>query len=311
MTKKATREACGEALRDFADTYDYVVLDADLAEATKTTIFKKTYPNRFFDTGIAEGNMMGVAAGLASTGKTVFAASFAMFAAGRAYEQIRNMIAYPHLNVKIIGSHAGITVGEDGATHQCLEDLSLMRGLPDMVVICPADAVETKAAVEFAINYDGPVYLRFSRLATEQVFDEETFHFELGKGQLLCRGTDITLISTGIMAVETIEAAKMLEAENIHATVISMSSIKPIDEDLILQCAKETGAVLTVEDHSITGGLGSAVAEVLSEKAPTPLRRIGVENVFGQSGKPADLLKLFHMTPKDIAYAAKDLIRAK
>lgn len=311
MTKKATREAYGEALRDFADTYDYVVLDADLAEATKTNLFKKAYPNRFFDTGIAEGNMMGVAAGIASTGKTVFASSFAMFAAGRAYEQIRNVIAYPHLNVKIGGTHAGITVGEDGATHQCIEDLSLMRTIPGMIVICPADAIETKAAVEFAIRYNGPVYLRFSRLASEQVFDEASFRFELGKGHVLREGSDVTLISTGIMAVDAMEAAKALEAENIRATVVSMSSIKPMDEELIVRCAKETGAVVTIEDHSVTGGLGSAVAEVLSEKAPTPLRRIGVQNVFGQSGKPADLLKLYHMMPQDIVNAAKDLVHTK
>lgn len=311
MTKKATREAYGEALRDFADTYDYVVLDADLAEATKTNIFKKAYPDRFFDTGIAEGNMMGVAAGIASTGKPVFASSFAMFAAGRAYEQVRNVIAYPHLNVKIGGTHAGITVGEDGATHQCLEDLSLMRGLPGMLVICPADAVEARATVEFAIKYEGPVYLRFSRLATEQVFDESTFRFELGKGHLLSQGSNVTLISTGIMAVETIEAVKALAMQNIHATHISMSSVKPIDEELIIRCAKETGAIVTIEDHSIIGGLGSAVAEVLSEKAPTPLRRIGVQNVFGQSGKPAELLKLYHMTPEDIVLAAKDVIACK
>lgn len=310
MTKKATREAYGEALCEFADSYDYVVLDADLVSATKTGMFKKAYPERFFDSGIAEGNMIGVAAGIASTGKTVFASSFAMFAAGRAYEQIRNTIGYPHLNVKIVGTHAGITVGEDGATHQCFEDLSLMRGIPGMAVICPADAAETRAAIEFALQYKGPVYLRFTRLATEAVFEGDVT-FELGKAKTLCEGNDVTLISTGIMAVTAMEAAKALENDGIRARVIDMASVKPLDKDAVICAAKETGAIVTIEDHSIVGGLGSAVAEVLAENAPAVLRRIGMQDVFGRSGKPAELLTIYHMTADDVIAAAKDAIAAK
>lgn len=311
MAKKATREAYGEALREFAEKYDYVVLDADLAEATKTGIFKKAYPDRFFDTGIAEANMISVAAGIASTGKTVFASSFAMFAAGRAYEQIRNSVGYPHLNVKIGATHAGITVGEDGATHQCLEDIALMRSIPGMVVINPADAVEARAAVEFAIQYKGPVYLRFCRLASEDIFDAETFKFELGKAQELKEGTDVTIITTGLMATASLEASEMLKAEGISARVINMASIKPIDEEIIVKASKETGAIVTVEDHSVIGGLGTAVADVLAEKAPAILRKIGAQDKFGRSGKPAELLKVYGMTAEDIAVAAKDAINNK
>ena len=311
MAKKATREAYGEALKEFAEKYDFVVLDADLAEATKTGIFKKAYPDRFFDTGIAEANMVSVAAGIASTGKTVFASSFAMFAAGRAFEQIRNSVAYPHLNVKIGATHAGITVGEDGATHQCLEDLALMRSIPGMVVINPADSVEARAAVEFAINYKGPVYLRFCRLASEDIFDAGTFKFELGKAQEIREGNDVTIISTGLMATASLEAAEMLKAEGINARVINMASIKPIDEDIIVKAAKETGAIVTVEDHSIIGGLGTAVADVIAEKAPATLRKIGVKDMFGRSGKPAELLKVYGMTAEDIKNAAKDAIKNK
>ena len=311
MAKKATREAYGEALKEFAEKYDFVVLDADLAEATKTGIFKKAYPDRFFDTGIAEANMIGVAAGIASTGKTVFASSFAMFAAGRAFEQIRNSVGYPHLNVKIGATHAGITVGEDGATHQCLEDLALMRSIPGMVVINPADSVEARAAVEFAINYKGPVYLRFCRLASEDIFDAETFKFELGKAQEIKEGNDVTIISTGLMATASLEAAEMLKAEGINARVINMASIKPIDEEIIVKAAKETGAIVTVEDHSVIGGLGTAVADVIAEKAPTTLRKIGVKDMFGRSGKPAELLKVYGMTAEDIKNAAKDAIANK
>ena len=311
MAKKATREAYGEALREFAEKYDYVVLDADLAEATKTGIFKKAYPDRFFDTGIAEANMISVAAGIASTGKTVFASSFAMFAAGRAYEQIRNSVGYPHLNVKIGATHAGITVGEDGATHQCLEDIALMRSIPGMVVINPADAVEAKAAVEFAIQYKGPVYLRFCRLASEDIFDAETFKFELGKAQELKEGTDVTIITTGLMATASLEASEILKAEGISARVINMASIKPIDEEIIVKASKETGAIVTVEDHSVIGGLGTAVADVLAEKAPAILRKIGVQDKFGRSGKPAELLKVYGLTAEDIAAAAKDAINNK
>lgn len=310
MAKKATRQAYGEALKDFADKYDYLVLDADLAEATKTGIFKKAYPDRFFDTGIAEGNMMAVAAGIASTGKTVFASSFAMFAAGRAYEQIRNSIAYPHLNVKIGATHAGLTVGEDGATHQCIEDLGLMRGIPGMIVINPADSFETYSAVEFAINYDGPVYLRFSRLATEDIFDE-SYKFNLGKGNVLADGKDVTIISTGIMANYALEAKELLKASGISARVVNMASIKPIDSDLIVKCAKETGAIVTVEDHSIIGGLGTAASEVIAEQAPCVLKRIGVRDSFGRSGKPTELLEMYHMSPKDIASAALEAVKLK
>ena len=311
MAKKATREAYGEALKEFAEKYDFVVLDADLAEATKTGIFKKAYPDRFFDTGIAEANMVSVAAGIASTGKTVFASSFAMFAAGRAFEQIRNSVGYPHLNVKIGATHAGITVGEDGATHQCLEDLALMRSIPGMVVINPADSVEARAAVEFAINYKGPVYLRFCRLASEDIFDAGTFKFELGKAQEIREGNDVTIISTGLMATASLEAAEMLKAEGIDARVINMASIKPIDEEIIVKAAKETGAIVTVEDHSIIGGLGTAVADVIAEKAPATLRKIGVKDMFGRSGKPAELLKVYGMTAEDIKNAAKDAIKNK
>lgn len=311
MAKKATREAYGEALKEFAEKYDFVVLDADLAEATKTGIFKKAYPERFFDTGIAEANMVSVAAGIASTGKTVFASSFAMFAAGRAFEQIRNSVAYPHLNVKIGATHAGITVGEDGATHQCLEDLALMRSIPGMVVINPADSVEARAAVEFAINYKGPVYLRFCRLASEDIFDAETFKFELGKGQEIREGNDVTIISTGLMATASLEAAEMLKAEGINARVINMASIKPVDEEIIVKAAKETGTIVTVEDHSVIGGLGTAVADVIAEKAPATLRKIGVKDMFGRSGKPAELLKVYGMTAEDIKNAAKDAIANK
>ncbi len=310
MSKKATRQAYGEALAEFAEKYDFLVLDADLAAATKTEIFKKAYPDRFFDTGIAEGNMMTVAAGIASTGKAVFASSFAMFAAGRAYEQIRNSICYPHLNVKIGATHAGITVGEDGATHQCIEDLGLMRGIPGMTVISPADAVEARAAVEFALNFDGPVYLRFSRLATEEIFDD-SYSFSLGKGQVLKDGNDVTVISTGIMASFALVAAEKLNEQGISARVVNMASIKPIDGELIVKCAKETGALCTVEDHSVIGGLGTAVSEVIAEKAPAVLRKIGVRDVFGRSGKPAELFEYYHMTPNDIAKAAEEAINCK
>lgn len=310
MAKTATRQAYGEALAEFAEKYDFFVLDADLAAATKTGIFKKAHPERFFDTGIAEGNMITVAAGIASTGKTVFASSFAMFAAGRAYEQIRNSVGYPHLNVKIGATHAGITVGEDGATHQCIEDMSLMRSIPGMVVISPADAKEARAAVEFAINYEGPVYLRFSRLATEEIFEGE-YKFELGKGQILKDGSDVTVISTGIMASAALSAREKLASRGISARVVNMASIKPIDSELIIKCAKETGAIVTVEDHSIIGGLGTCVAEVTSENAPCVLRRIGVRDAFGRSGKPDELFKLYNMTDDDIVSAALDALNNK
>lgn len=310
MAKKATREAYGEALAALADKYDFVVLDADLAAATKTGTFKKACPERFFNTGIAEGNMVTVAAGIATTGKPAFVSSFAMFAAGRAFEQIRNSVAYPHLNVKIGATHAGITVGEDGATHQCLEDVALMREIPGMVVLSPADTRETYAAVEAALNIDGPVYLRFSRYAVEDVFDD-SYKFEVGKGALLEDGTDVTIISTGITAGFAKEAAALLKADGISARVIHMATIKPLDADMVAKAAKETGAIVTVEDHSIIGGLGSAVAEVIAEKAPAVLRRIGTQDKFGKSGKVPALLEEYGITPAAIAAAAKDAVSCK
>ena len=311
MAKKATRESYGEALAEFGKDFDFVVLDADLAAATKTGTFKKAFPERFFDSGIAEGNMMGVAAGLAAAGKTVFASTFAMFAAGRAYEQVRNLIGYPHLNVKVAATHAGLTVGEDGATHQCIEDLGLMREIPGMAVINPADHVEAKAAVKFAIGYNGPVYLRFSRLATDIVFDEKSYQFEFGKGVTVADGGDVTICSTGTTLPMALEAKELLAAEGVSARVLNIHTIKPIDSELIARAAKETGALVTVEDHSVIGGLGSAVAEVLCQLCPAPLRRVGVQDKFGRSGKPAELLELYGITPADIAKNAKEAMAMK
>lgn len=306
MIKKATRESYGEALAELSTKYDnLVVLDADLAAATKTGIFKKACPDRFFDCGIAEANMMGVAAGLASTGLVPFASSFAMFAAGRAFEQIRNSIGYPHLNVKIGATHAGVSVGEDGATHQCNEDIALMRTIPGMVVINPADDVEAKAAVEAAITYVGPVYMRFGRLAVPVFNDKETYKFELGKGITLKDGKDITIIATGSMVCEAIEAGKVLEAEGINARVINIHTIKPIDRDIITKAAKETGKIVTVEEHSIIGGLGSAVADVVTETCPVPVIKIGVNDVFGKSGPGAELLKEFGLCSENIVKTVK------
>ena len=277
VIKKATRESYGEALAELADKYDdLVVLDADLAAATKTGIFKKKCPERFIDCGIAEANMMGVAAGLATTGKVAFASTFAMFAAGRAYEQIRNTIGYPGLNVKIGATHAGISVGEDGATHQPIEDIALMRSIPNMVVISPADAVESIAAVEAAIKHNGPVYLRFGRLGVPTINDEATYKFEIGKGVQLKDGSDVTIIANGLMVPDALTAADMLAEEGINARVINIHTIKPIDEDIIVKTAKETGAIVTAEEHNIIGGLGSAVAEVLCEKSPAPMVRVGI-----------------------------------
>ncbi len=309
--KMATREAYGKALAELADKYDFVVLDADLAEATKTCIFKKAHPERFFDCGIAEGNMMAVAAGIASTGKPVFASSFAMFAAGRAFEQVRNSIAYPHLNVKIGATHAGISVGEDGATHQCNEDIALMRAIPGMVVLNPADPVEARAVVEAALNYEGPVYMRFGRLAVESIFDPETFKFEIGKAQKLCDGNDVTIISTGLTTSIALEAVKLLGDEGISARLVNMASIKPIDSEAIISAAKDTGCILTVEEHNVVGGLGSAVAEVVCENAPCPVVRHGVYDTFGKSGKAVDLLVEFGFTAEEIANKAKSAIAMK
>lgn len=309
--KIATREAYGNALAEFGDKYNFVVLDADLAAATKTGIFKKKFPKRHIECGIAEGNMMCVAAGLAAAGIMPFASSFAMFAAGRAFEQIRNSIAYPHLNVKIGATHAGITVGEDGATHQCLEDLALMRTLPGMVVINPADAVEARAAVEAAILYQGPVYLRFGRLAVPVIYDKDIYKFEMGKGVQMKEGTDVTIIATGIMVDMALTAAEQLANEGISARVINMHTIKPIDRALVLEAAKATGAIVTAEEHNIIGGLGSAVAEVVSEGCPVPVLRVGVEDVFGRSGTVPALLEAYGLTPANIVAKAKAAVALK
>ena len=312
VIKKATRESYGEALAALGDKYDNLyVLDADLAAATKTGIFKKKFPDRFFDCGIAEANMMGVAAGLAATGKIPFASTFAMFAAGRAFEIVRNSIGYPHLNVKIGATHAGISVGEDGATHQCNEDIALMRTIPGMTIINPADDVEAKAAVEAAIQHNGPVYMRFGRLAVPVFNDPATYKFELGKGIKLRDGKDIAIIATGLMVNEAIEAAKVLEAEGVSATVINIHTIKPIDEDIIVEAAKATGLVLTVEEHSIIGGLGSAVSDVLSAKQPTKLVKIGVNDEFGHSGPAVELLKQYGLCADNIVKTAKAAVAAK
>ncbi len=312
VIKKATRESYGEALAALGDKYeDLYVLDADLAAATKTGIFKKKFPERFFDCGIAEANMMGVAAGLAATGKIPFASTFAMFAAGRAFEIVRNSIGYPHLNVKIGATHAGISVGEDGATHQCNEDIALMRTIPGMTIINPADDVEAKAAVEAAIKYNGPVYMRFGRLAVPVFNDPATYKFELGKGIKLRDGKDIAIVATGLMVNEAIEAAKVLEAEGISAAVINIHTIKPVDEDIIVEAAKNTGLVLTVEEHSIIGGLGSAVCDVLSAKLPTKVVKIGVNDEFGHSGPAVQLLKDFGLCADNIVKTAKAAVAAK
>ena len=285
VQKIATREAYGKALAEFGAQYpNLVVLDADLANATKTNTFQKAFPERHIDCGIAECDMMGIAAGLSTVGKIPFASSFAMFAAGRAYEQVRNSIGYPHLNVKIGATHAGITVGEDGASHQCLEDIALMRVIPGMVVINPCDAVEARAAVQAALEYVGPVYLRFGRAAVPVINDNDNYKFEIGKGVLLREGTDVTIVATGICVPEALEAAEKLAADGISAEVINIHTIKPLDEELIIKSAKKTGKVVTAEEHSIIGGLGGAVCEVLSEKAPTPVCRIGMNDIFGESG---------------------------
>ncbi|MBO4896822.1 MAG: transketolase family protein [Clostridia bacterium] len=309
--KIATREAYGSALAEFGDKYDFVVMDADLSKSTKTDTFKKKFPERFINMGIAEANMITTAAGIASCGKTVFASSFAMFASGRAFEQVRNSVAYPHLNVKIGATHAGISVGEDGATHQCLEDIALMRALPGMVVISPADAIEARAAVLAAIEHDGPVYLRFGRLSVPVYNDPATYKFELGKGIVLSEGSDVTIIANGLLVPEAVNAAEMLKADGIRAEVINIHTIKPIDAELITKSVSKTGAVVTCEEHNIIGGLGSAVAEVLCENCPAPMERIGAKDKFGKSGKPAALLKMYEMTADDIAAAAKRAIKKK
>ena len=309
--KKATRESYGAALAELGDKYDFLVLDADLAAATKTGVFKKKFPERFFDCGIAEGNMMTVAAGIASTGKVVFASSFAMFAAGRAFEQVRNSIGYPHLGVKIGATHAGITVGEDGATHQCLEDIALMRTIPGMTIINPADDVEARAAVEAAINFDGPVYMRFGRFACPIFNIGDDYKFEIGKGIKLADGKDVTIVATGLMVHMALEAKEMLAAEGIDARVINIHTIKPIDKDIILEAAKETGAIVTAEEHNIIGGLGSAVSEVVCEACPVPVLRVGVNDSFGKSGDVKTLLREYGLTPENIAEKAKAALKLK
>ncbi len=309
--KIATRQAYGNALAEFGADPNIIVMDADLSKSTNTATFKKQYPERFINAGIAEASMMTTAAGLAASGKTVFASSFAMFAAGRAFEQVRNSIAYPQLNVKIGATHAGITIGEDGASHQCLEDIALMRALPGMVILNPADATETRAAVKAAIEHQGPVYLRLGRLALPQLFDQDpNYKFELGKGITLSDGSDVTIIATGLMVFEALQAAELLKEQGVSARVINIHTIKPLDTELIVKAAKETGCIVTAEEHNVIGGLGSAVAEALSENFPVPMKRIGVQDEFGCSGKATELLELYHMTAKDIAAAALD-VKAK
>lgn len=310
--KIATREAYGSALAEFGDKYDkLVVLDADLAEATKTIKFKKKFPDRFFDCGIAEGNMVTVAAGLAAAGLIPFCSSFAMFAAGRAFEQVRNAIGYPHLNVKIGATHAGISVGEDGATHQCLEDFATMRSIPGMTVMQPADAVEARAMVEAAINYVGPCYMRFGRFAVPVLFDQDTYKFEWGKGRVLADGKDVTIVATGLMVEQALAARDLLAAENISARVVNIHTIKPLDEDLILKCAADTGCIVTAEEHNFIGGLGSAVCECVSGGHPVPVKRVGVEDQFGRSGKVPPLLEMYGLTANNIVAKAKEAIAAK
>ena len=309
---KATREAYGKALVELGEKYDFVVLDADLAAATKTGMFKKKFPERFFDCGIAEGNMMSVAAGIATTGRIPFASSFAMFAAGRAFEQVRNSIGYPHLNVKIGATHAGITVGEDGATHQCLEDMALMRTIPGMTVICPADADEAYHAVEAAILHEGPVYLRFGRFPVPNLTPElADYHFEIGRGVTYRDGGDVTLVATGYMVHLAKEAAESLASEGIDARVIDIHTVKPIDKGLLIRAARETGAIVTAEEHSVIGGLGGAVAETLSEVCPVPVLRVGVEDMFGRSGKVPELLEIYGLTAAHIAERAKEAVALK
>ena len=305
IIKTATRDAYGKALVELGEKDERViVLDADLAAATKTGAFKKAFPERFFDTGIAESNMMGIAAGLATTGYTVFASSFAMFAAGRAFEQVRNTIGYPHLNVKIGATHAGISVGEDGASHQCCEDIALMRTIPGMVIINPADDIEARAAVLAAAKYEGPVYMRFGRLAVPRIFDEN-YKFEIGKAVTLKEGTDVTVIATGLLVAEAVEPEKILESEGISATLINMATIKPLDKEAVIAAAKKTGCIVTAEEHNIIGGLGSAVSEAVCEEYPVPVVKLGVEDTFGKSGPAVELLHLFGLDAEHIVEKAK------
>ena len=309
MKKVATRDSYGAALVELGEKYDnLVVLDADLAGATKTGVFKKAFPNRHIDCGIAEANMMCMAAGMSTAGLVPFASSFAMFAAGRAFEQVRNSIGYPHLNVKIGATHGGISVGEDGASHQCCEDFALMRSIPGMTVICPADDVEARAAVKAAYEMEGPVYLRFGRLAIP-VFHDEDYKFEIGKGEIIKDGTDVAIIANGLLVYEAIQAGEQLAAEGINAMVINMATIKPLDEELVIAAAKKCGKIITCEEHSVIGGLGEAVCAVLSEKCPTPVKRIGVNDEFGHSGPAVKLLEQFGLSAANIVATAKEFCK--
>ncbi len=301
VVKIATRESYGNALKELGAEYpNLVVLDADLAAATKTGVFKKAYPDRFIDCGIAEGNMMGIAAGLSTTGLIPFASSFAMFAAGRAFEQVRNSIGYPHLNVKIGATHAGITVGEDGASHQCNEDIALMRTIPGMVVMCPSDDIEAKACVRAAVEYEGPVYIRFGRAAVPVINDKPDYKFEIGKGTVVREGTDVTIVATGICVDSALTAAEMLAADGVSAEVINICTIKPLDEEIIINSAKKTGKVVTVEEHSVIGGLGSAVCDALCANYPVPVKKLGMQDVFGESGSAAALVEKYKLDGKGV-----------
>lgn len=310
VKKIATRDSYGNALAELGKEHEnLVVLDADIAAATKTGVFKKAYPERFIDCGIAEANMTGVAAGLSTCGKVPFISSFAMFVAGRAFEQVRNSIGYPHLNVKIGATHAGITVGEDGATHQCNEDIALMRTIPGMVIINPADDVEARAAVKAAYEYEGPVYLRFGRLALPIIHNESSYKFEIGKGEILRDGKDVTIVATGAMVSNSLEAAEKLAADGIEAKVINIHTIKPLDEELVVVAAKETGKVVTVEEHSVIGGLGSAVCDALAMKNPTPVMKIGINDTFGESGPAVELLKKYQLDAESIYEKIKNFVK--
>ena len=310
VKKIATRESYGNALVELGAEHDnLIVLDADLAAATKTGVFKKAYPDRHIDCGIAECNMMGIAAGLSTTGIVPFASTFAMFAAGRAFEQVRNSIGYPHLNVKIGATHAGISVGEDGATHQCNDDIALMRTIPGMVILNPADDVEAKACVKAAYEYNGPVYLRFGRLAVPVINDRPDYKFELGKGVVLREGKDVTIVATGLCVSSALEAAEKLAADGIDAKIINIHTIKPLDEELIVAAAKETGKVVTVEEHSVIGGLGSAVCDALAEKCPVPVKKIGVQDVFGESGPAAALLAKYKLDGEGVYEQVKEFCK--
>lgn len=313
MTKKiATREAYGKALAELSKTNkDIVVLDADLSKSTKTADFKAVAPERFFNMGIAEANMMGVAAGLSTCGKIPFVSTFAMFAAGRAFEQIRNSLCYPKLNVKVCATHAGLTVGEDGASHQAIEDIAIMRSIPNLVVISPSDAVEAEAAIKAIAEYNGPCYVRLGRLAVNVINDNSDYKFEIGKGIEVLSGNDVTIVATGIMVDTAIQAKDELEKQGISARVINIHTIKPLDSEILVKAAKETGAIVTVEEHSVIGGLGSAVAETLSEEYPTPVIKVGVKDTFGESGKPEELLKKYGLTSNEIVEAAKKAISLK